>query len=426
MRNLWTLYVYELKKICKRKIVWIAVTIMFLMIVFMATGDTFTTMHTVAIGEETFTVSGLEYQAYRKENAERLNGQPIDDKLLEEVKAAYQRIHVTSYEEETYGHSSMSSMTAMESIFEDENPIDREELVKKREQYKEIYQYVYAVMGDYETIHTINETILYDKRFDKIQNNWTSQKLTEGERAFWMEREAAIDKPLIYGYAAGWERILEEFLSLNVILILTISICLSNTFAEEHLRKTDQLILCSKYGKKLHYYAKIAAGVTFGMCCGALFLAFDILLALLVYGAGGFDAAVQVYAPICSWKLTMGQAVFMMGAVYLVAAMFLSIFTMFLSEAINNSVAVMGLMTGGMMVSLLVGVPYRFRTLSQVYELLPTVLLRVWQLWDNRLVNVLGVYFTNFQIAPIIYMILSAVLIIWGNYLYKNYQVSGR
>ena len=116
----------------------------------------------------------------------------------------------------------------------------------------------------------------------------------------------------------------------------------------------------------------------------------------------------------------------MMSAVYIAASIFCSIITMFLSEAIQNGVAVMGIMTGSMIVTMLISIPYRFRVISQVYELLPTVLLKVWQLWDNRLVNFLGTYFTNFQIAPFLYLLISAILVLRGNYLYKNFQVSGR
>lgn len=122
----------------------------------------------------------------------------------------------------------------------------------------------------------------------------------------------------------------------------------------------------------------------------------------------------------------MGQAVMMMSAVYIAASIFCSIITMFLSEAIQNGVAVMGIMTGSMIVTMLISIPYRFRVISQVYELLPTVLLKVWQLWDNRLVNFLRTYFTNFQIAPFLYLLISAILVLRGNYLYKNFQVSGR
>lgn len=394
MNNFGTLYLYELKKICMRKIAWITMGILIILTLFMGIIVPVTDSHSLTIGQDNVTMDGLEYIAYEKENAESLSGQKIDDVLLQGVKEAYQRLHTVSAEE--------------------------------RQQYKEIYSYVYDIMGNYEALDTINEEILYQTRLTNIQNNWIRQGLSEAEKEYWLEKEKTVETPFVYGYAKGWEIILEEFLTLNFMLMLAIAVCLSNVFSDEHLRKTDQLVLCSKNGKKTLFPAKIAAGVTFGMACGIILLLLVIISTLCIYGTEGFDVAVQVYLSRCSWNISMGQAVMMMSAVYIAASIFCSIITMFLSEAIQNGVAVMGIMTGSMIVTMLISIPYRFRVISQVYELLPTELLKVWQLWDNRLVNFLGTYFTNFQIAPFLYLLISAILVLRGNYLYKNFQVSGR
>lgn len=194
----------------------------------------------------------------------------------------------------------------------------------------------------------------------------------------------------------------------------------------EAIHTINEEILCSRYGKKTLFFSKIAAGVTFGAGSSVILCSLAILSTLCVYGAEGFGVAVQVYMPICSRNLTMGQAVLLMSAVYIAAGIFCSIVVMFLSEAMKNSVAVMGLMTGGMIITMLGDIPYRFRVISQMYGLLPTVLLRGWQLWDDRLVSVFGFRFTNFQIAPVIYMAIGAALIFRGKRIYENYQVSGR
>lgn len=422
MNNFGILYTYELKKVCMRKIVWITMSILVLIAVYMGIADPLTTAYTYADGEERVQISGFEFLAMEKANAEALNGQAIDDALLEEVKDAYQGIHTVEYSSED-GTVMGTSLTL---DYKDEEEETRKVRSQKREQYKEIYSYVKMVMGDYEAINTINEELLYQTRLGKVQDSWLEQKLTEEEKSYWTEKENTIDKPFVYGYAEGWKRILEEFLSLNIMLFLAIAICLSNVFSDEHLRKTDQLILCSRYGRKTLFFSKMAAGVTVGAVCSVLLLLPAMVSALCVYGVGGYGVAVQVYLPICSWNLTMGQAVLLMSLVYVAAGIFGSVLVMFLSEAMKNSVSVMGLMTGSVIATMLVSVPYRFRVISQIYELLPTVLLRIWQLWDDRLVSVFGVHFTNFQIAPIIYMTISATLIFRGSRIYKNYQVSGR
>ena len=75
-------------------------------------------------------------------------------------------------------------------------------------------------------------------------------KLNKEEMNYWLSQEEKIEKPFVYGYAHGWEKILQEFKGLNMMLVLAIVICLSNMFSEEHIRKTDQLILSSRCGKQ--------------------------------------------------------------------------------------------------------------------------------------------------------------------------------
>lgn len=421
MNNFFTLYVYELKKIFHRKIVWITIGILIAIAVSMVIVAPLSSTYSVTTGSTTVEMNGFEYLAYEKENAQMQNGQKIDDSLLEEVAEAYRGWHMVEEDGEEDGSNIAS--TTIAGDFTDE---DMEERAIKREQYKEIYDYVYYITGDYEAIYSIDADTLYQTRNDKLQYTWTEQQLTEGEKAYWLEKESTLDEPYTYEYAGGWETILEEFLTLNIMLFLAIAVCLANTFSDEHVRKTDQLILCSRYGKKRLFFSKIMAGVTFGVGSGILFLLTAVLTTLLVYGAEGADAAVQVYLPMCSWNMTMSQTVLVMSGVYVVASILYSIIAMFLSEAMKNGVAVMGIMTASMMFTMLVGIPYRFRLLSQIYELLPTVLVSVWQLWDDRLVKMGGVCLTNFQIAPMIYVMISGLLIIWGSKVYKNYQVSGR
>ena len=409
MNNFLTLYIYELKKILQRKIVWITMGTLIALSVFMGIAEPLSSTYSVTTGETTVQMSGFEYLTYKKENAQTLDGQKVDDGLLEKVAEAYQRRHVLEEE---------GGVAITDEFVEGQ--------IQKQEQYEAIYNYVYYIMQDYEAIHGIDADTLYQTRNDNLQYEWNAQLLSEGEKEYWLEKESEIEQPYTYAYAGGWERALVEILSLNFMIFLAIAICLANVFSEEHLRKTDQLILCSKYGKRNLFYSKIAAGVTFGLGSGVVLILAALITTLCAYGAEGFDVAVQLYLPLCSWNLTMGQAALLMSLLCVIASIFYSIIAMFLSEAIKNGIAVMGIMTGSLIFTMMVEVPYRFRVLSQIYGLLPTVLTKVWQLWDDRLVKIGNVYLTNFQIAPIIYMIISILLIVWGNRIYRNYQVSGR
>ncbi|MBQ8821740.1 MAG: hypothetical protein IJZ82_03800, partial [Lachnospiraceae bacterium] len=166
--------------------------------------------------------------------------------------------------------------------------------------------------------------------------------------------------------------------------------------------------------------------VTFGFTGAVAMLLASFIPTLLIYGTEGFDVALQIYSPFAHWNITMGEAVIIMALLYLVVAVFYSILTMFLSEALRNSVAVMGIMFGGMLFTLCYAPYTEFRIFNQIYELLPTMIFGMWEFLDLQLVKIFGVYFRNLQIAPILYMVCSVILVVAGRKLYKNYQVSGR
>ena len=417
MNNFGTMYVFELKKIFKRKIVWITLAVMVLISIFMGVAETLSINTYVTEGDET-EISGYEAIKREKENDLTIIGKKIDDALLSEVKDAYKGIYYTTYSEER--------VAVTGNISSEESVEDAKKRVKEQERLRKIYLYVRRITGDDNAIHVIDEDGLYEERMKNIQEEMTAQELTEGERAYWQEREEAITKPFTYGYAAGWELVLGELYSLNSMQLLVIAICLSTLFSEEHVRKTDQLILCSRYGKQKLYFAKLLAGITFALCSAFVLFLCSLVPTLLTYGTDGFDVALQIYAPMACWDITMGQAVLLMLLVYLAAAVLNSVISMFLSEALRNSVAVMGLMTGGMFLTLVIMIPTKYRVISQIYELLPTTIMGLWKFSDYRLINIFGGYFTNLQFAPILYVICSMVLIFVGTKLYRNYQVSGR
>lgn len=390
MTNFFILYKYELKKIFKRKIVYITLVLLLLIAAYMGVAEPLSFAVTSSDGE---TINGMQFVAEEKANAEMVTGK-IDDGMLNQIR---------EYEGGYTG------------------PFD-----PKLQQTSAVIGYVSDIMDNRDAYNSVDADTLYQTRLYKVQNNWQNQMLSESEKEYWTEKENALEKPFVYGYAKGWQTILEEVLSLNVLLILAVSICLSTVFSEEHTRKTDQLILCSKLGRKTIFFSKIASGITFGLGSAVVFFMTAMASTLFVYGVSGSWVPVQICLPECSWNITMGQAVLLMGGAYLTAAILYSAFVMFLSEALKNSIAVMGIMTGGLLLTLMVQVPYHDVLPSRIYALLPSVLLQVWQLWDNRLVSVFGMHFANFQAAPVIYLIISAGLVFWGSRMYKACQVKGR
>ena len=111
----------------------------------------------------------------------------------------------------------------------------------------------------------LKEQELYQIRENNIEANWESARLSKGEKKYMAEQEEKIEKPLTYEYSDGYQEAGTQMVFVGLLQTLLIAICIPSVFAEEHIRKTDQLNLCTNMGKKTLYLAKIAVGISFSL-----------------------------------------------------------------------------------------------------------------------------------------------------------------
>ena len=97
-----------------------------------------------------------------------------------------------------------------------------------------------------------------------------------------------------------------------------------------------------------------------------------------------------------------------------------------MSEIIKNSLAVMGIMVGIFVFSQLELIPPQYRVLAQMKSMLPSNQISIWSLLEHRLVGTGGVYVTTYAASPVIYLLLSALLILAGKIAYDRFRVTGR
>lgn len=411
MKRIGTLYAYELKKIASRKIVWIVGIIMIFLCAFLSFSDLISSSY---YGEDE--ISGYEAMKINREYARNLADRKIDDTLFREMQDYYSR--------EDVEESNDSISDGQISIITDESQED--EIDKGIKEYTPIYAYVKEITEDSNMALKISSDELYKMREKSILQNRTDQMLTEKEMDYWEEKDKQIETPFTYEYTESWSNLWNYMYTINYMILLMLAICLSNVFSVEYLRKTDAIILCSQYGKKHLYLAKVLAGISFGVIIAILFFGITAISSICVYGADGFSAALQIAFPLSSWNISVGESVLVLLFVLLIISVLYSVAIVILSEILKNSVAVMAIPVGIMILTMMIDIPYQFRIASQIYDLLPTNLLTVWELWDDRLVSVLGKYLTNFQIAPILYLIIIIVLFFVGKRVYLKHQIGAR
>lgn len=350
MRLFGTLFLYEYKKILRKKIVWISTLLCIIALVFSICSPLLGSYY--IDGKRIST----NYQAYQtdKAYATALNGRALEQELLEETVDAYRKIpKVTGKQHYT----------------------STPEYQKYARPYSPVFNFIGGTTdlqpSEIMLSWTPDETDLYERRQEWLTSLWENKKLTKEETAFWQEQENQVAKPVIYQETGGWENLFSDLQTVGILVLMVIAISLSGIFSDEHLRKTDQLILSSSLGKTRLYQAKIAAGIAFSASIALLFISITFLLTLILFGANGFHAAFQLIYPRCPEPLTCGQAILIAYGILLIVSVTVSIFVMILSELLHSNIAALSIITGLLLSSMIITVPEQYRILAQLWDWLP-------------------------------------------------------
>ena len=382
MSNYLTLVKFELKKIMKRKTAIITLVIMMLVMACMACMDIF-------FVDETGESGYVMMQNYREQSL-HLNGRLIDDELLREMRESFT------------GKGTPMDSAATDAIQHDfTNP------------YRAVYVLTKSIVGA-KNVLSVDAKSLYEAREAYIENMWDEYYLTEGEKEYWRDKKAEVATPFTYEYTYGSTKTIVEVYTCSVLMLLFVAVALAAVFADEYNKGMDKLIMSTRYGKVRTYFAKISAGAVFAFV-GALLIIFSgAIPTLLLYGAEGMDAAIQLYMEVSPFPMTVGEVLLAFFLIYLVTAFLYATLTMFFSQVFKNSIAAMGIMVAFMLVEMCISVPGNLRILAQIFDLLPSNVLAIWSLFDCKLVPWFGWYLTNLQFAPIAYAALTVMLVVIG------------
>lgn len=414
MKQLGVLYRYELKKIIKRKLVW--VTLFICMAVTAVSVFSNLTGSYYVDGE----IVDTHYHMFLVDSgySRNLSGRKIDQELLTEVMEAYGKIPPTAdrysltEEYQTYARP----YSAIFNTIRWWSDMDTEELMGRKTDEGEV------------TGWKADEEELYDLKAAACEEYCEQLFLTDKEKAFWAEKEAQTDMPITYFYHDGYSDLMRKVEVVGMLMLLLTAVCLSGVFPEEHMRRTDQLMLSSVWGKNDVYWAKILAGISVSITASLLMTGFTAGLSLGIYGSEGFQAAFQLYPSnnLYSYPMTIGQACLIAYGMLLITAILASLFVMVLSELLHSSIATLSIFTGIIIAGMICNVPAQYRILAQIWNWLPMTILDSWNIFDLRLLTVFGHHFVSWQAVPVIYILCSIGLAAAGRYVYKGYQVSGR
>lgn len=408
-----TLVSYEVKKILKKKSTLAAFFILFALHVF-AVCISGSLGNTYVDGE--FYETHYERNKIDRTNGIALSGRKIDEELLTEMSEAYQKIDWSTsdymwsdtYKEEVRKYSDLETRIKIMGLWGNE-----------------LSEAIAEKMVNQSTTEKI-----YNIRKEVQQQMYDGYELSEQDVAYWKEQDNEVEVPLTYEYASGYDSMLggQGIYMMCMLLTFFIAISMVSVFAEEHNRKTDQLILCARYGRDKLYMAKLLAGSLVVFVINIIFVGTAVAGKTFSYGTEGFDAALQLVSVYWyPYALSAGKTMLIAIGLLFLSSVMVSIFTMLLAELLKSSVGAMAIVTGGLFIARLVSMPPSWRIISQLWSYLPINMLKVNEgFCDLRLVNLFGIKLTTWQFAPILYLILIGIMAWGGSRIYKKYQVSGR
>lgn len=404
MKQFGVLYRYELKKILKRKLVWITFLICMAITVVSILSNLMGSYYVDGEIVDTHYHMFLVDSAYGR----NLSGRKIDQELLGEVTEAYRKIPSIA---------------------------DRYTLTEEYQTYARPYSEIFNIIRRWSGMDAekvmdwkVDEGEFYAIREERRKECCEQSFLTNQEKAFWAEKEAQIEKPVTYVYHEGYADLMRKIKVAGMLMLLLTAICLAGVFPEEHMRRTDQLMLSSILGKKDVYWAKILAGLSISVIASFLMAFFAVGLSLGIYGTEGFRAPFQLYPShnLYSYPLSIGQACLISYGMLFITAIPVSMFVMVLSELFHSNIATLAVSTGIVIAGMICSVPPQYRVLAQIWNWMPMTVLNSGNIFDIRLLTVFGHPFISWQVLPVIYILCSIGLAVVGRYVYKGYQVSGR
>lgn len=188
------------------------------------------------------------------------------------------------------------------------------------------------------------EVSFYDALDERVQADLDdgqegSWAYSDAERAFWTNKQQQVAEPLSYGYAGGWENIM-DCIAFAAFAMIAVCVGLAPMFAGEYRERTDSVLLASRYGRTKLIGAKLAASFVFATAVFAVCAGIICGVSLGAYGAGGGSLPVQVMALSSPYALTMAQcAGIMAGLAYLITLGFAAL-TLLLSSVLRSVLSI--------------------------------------------------------------------------------------
>lgn len=278
------------------------------------------------------TISGLKAVKYDAEIQNKLEGEVTNEILLD----------------------TLNRYTILYSKYGENIPLDiyTEELGAYME-FINILPYSFSNFGNR---MDNQETLTIDKLTEDEVSNYYTQlsknqsyelinyyKLPEKAQNYAKNMDNKVKKPFYFSSFTGWDTVL-EFSNILIICICILGcILIANVYSKEYKNGSDDIMRCTKYGKKHLAISKLISSNLLAsllyIICMTLF--YGIAYALL--NRNGLKTSIQFLSPLSPVPLTFEKCIFIIIIFGLITVLSMVNFTLFLSSKYENSTYIISL-----------------------------------------------------------------------------------
>lgn len=405
MKNLGTLFGYEMKKIWKRPMTWIAVLVFSAGMVYYAPIPFYNYANTYSatlpdgrVVSHEFTPEELD--KFMLEAPRLLSGQVIDEAFFEKAEE-----NIPAFEEPV-----------------DVSTIEGARKVAEIQDARDGYFYLVdpTYYGAYRLL-SFRDALLHrqDEIAEEAQTHWKNY-LTDEEIAYWLKQEAQIQQPFVYEPTDAPNRLFDVLGTMGVFIPVLVALCVCDLFSQERRARTYPQIFVSRQGRNCLYAAKILAGGASSMLAAAMAVGAVIGSSLIRYGTWGWGAAIQLcnYVRSCSFPITAWQGILILVVMMLVYALLsgalISVVSMWSGSGVA-ALAAAGAFVGGQLLipqmQPIMGTVLGFLPfLYGMFCYLPIALINAAALTEKTMANFFGVLLNRIQAGILVYLAVTAAL----------------
>ncbi|OPJ61442.1 hypothetical protein [Clostridium oryzae] len=269
----------------------------------------------------------------------------------------------------------------------------------------------------------------YTNRIDTLKK-WLGRSdikdmYSKKEKKFFINLAETLKTPLRYSYATGWKILLDSCSSVLYALAIFICVLLAPVFAQEYQCGADSIFLSTKNGKRKAILMKLLSAFTVtSIIYWIFFLGFSGVI-FFVFGVDGASAPIQTND---YWKsfyhITNIEAFWRMAVLGYIGCLALGSFTLLLSARLKTSFSSIIVSFLIIMGPALLGQASNSNLVQKIMMVFPyqtlggNMILMKYQLYE-----IFGKIFTPFQFLPVEFIVIAIVLVPFTYYGFKKHEV---